>query len=75
MSRLKSDRINLGLAVCGLHCEKGVPKTAREIAAYCGCSYQRIQQIEARALRKIRAALYRDKVLREELFDHGFNIK
>lgn len=59
--------IDLGLAVCGLHCQKGVPKTAREIAAYCGCSYQRIQQIEARALRKIRAHLYRDVMTNDEL--------
>lgn len=54
---MKPDRINLGLAVSGLHSQKGVPRTCDDIASYCGCSRQRIQQIEERALRKLRYKL------------------
>ncbi len=58
------NQVDLGLAICGCHCQFGVPKTHSEIAAYCsfnpttkkwiGISRQRIQQIEERALRKLR---------------------
>jgi DNA-directed RNA polymerase sigma subunit (sigma70/sigma32) len=59
--------IDLGLAVSGLHARKGVPMTTREIAAFCGCSKQRITQIEERALRKLRNRLMfvKDPELRE----------
>ncbi len=59
--------IDLGLAVSRLHCTFGVPKTHHEIACYCGCSWQRIWQIEQKALRRIRKYLYRNKELRDEL--------
>jgi DNA-directed RNA polymerase sigma subunit (sigma70/sigma32) len=60
--------IDLGLAISSLHSHHGVPKTCDEIAAYCGCSWQRISQIEQKALRKLRLALlYRDKDLASEL--------
>ncbi len=59
--------IDIGLAISAHHSTLGVPRTAESIAAYCGCSRQRIQQLEHRGLRKIRAALYRDKELMEEL--------
>src|SRR5262245_63878018 len=55
--------IDLGLAILALTSEP--PHTAHTIAAYCGCSRQRIQQIEQKALRKLRAALYRDRILSE----------
>lgn len=67
--------IDLGLAISALSMQPGERRSTYQIAAFCGCSPQRIQQIEHRALRKIRAALYRDKQLQEELFDHGFRIK
>jgi DNA-directed RNA polymerase sigma subunit (sigma70/sigma32) len=55
--------IDLGLAILASTSEP--PHTCKTIAAYCGCSRQRIQQIEQKALRKFRAALYRDRTLRE----------
>jgi len=55
--------IDLGLAILASTTEP--PHTSQTIAAYCGCSRQRIQQIEQDALRKFRAALYRDRILRE----------
>ncbi len=64
---MKPNSIDLGLAISAHHCTLGAPKTAAEIAAYCGCSRQRLEQIEKKALRKLRATLYRDKKLREEL--------
>ena len=63
-SRLaRTANIALGLAILASTSEP--PHTSRTIAAYCGCSRQRIQQIEQKALRKFRAALYRDRILRE----------
>ncbi len=50
--------IDLGLAISGLYARKGVPMTHDEIAAYCGCSWQRIWQIEQRGLRKLRNRLH-----------------
>jgi DNA-directed RNA polymerase sigma subunit (sigma70/sigma32) len=59
--------IDLGLAILASTNEP--PHTCRTIAAYCGCSRQRIQQIEQNALRKFRAALYRDRTLKEAFED------
>lgn len=53
--------IDLGLAVSALSLKPGETRTQREIAAFCDCSYQRIQQIEWRALRKIRRHFMREK--------------
>ena len=61
--------IDLGLAILASTSEP--PHTARTIAAYCGCSRQCIQQIEQKALRKLRAALYRDRLL-SEAFENEF---
>jgi DNA-directed RNA polymerase sigma subunit (sigma70/sigma32) len=61
--------IDLGLAILASTSEP--PHTCRTIAAYCGCSRQRIQQIEQNALRKFRTALYRDRILREA-FENEF---
>jgi hypothetical protein len=55
--------IDLGLAILASTTEP--PHTAQTIAAYCGCSRQCIQQIEQKALRKLRAALYCDRILSE----------
>ena len=59
----RNANIDLGLAI--LASTSQPPHTSRTIAAYCGCSRQRIQQIEQKALRKLRAALYRDRILKE----------
>ena len=61
--------IDLGLAILASTSEP--PHTAKTIAAYCGCSRQRIQQIEQKALRKLRATLYRDRIL-SEAFENEF---
>jgi hypothetical protein len=56
------DSIDLGLAILS-SVEHRLPEGARrsqdEIAAYCECSKTRIQQIEERALRKMRMGLRR----------------
>jgi DNA-directed RNA polymerase sigma subunit (sigma70/sigma32) len=59
----RNANIDLGLAILASTSEP--PHTARTIAAYCGCSRQCIQQIEEKALRKLRAALYRNRMLSE----------
>ena len=59
----RNANIDLGLAILASTSEP--PHTAQTIAAYCGCSRQRIQQIEQKALRKLRAALYRNRILNE----------
>jgi predicted Fe-S protein YdhL (DUF1289 family) len=61
----KSARIDLGLALCRRTCAPGTGKTRQEIAAWAGCSPARIQQIEARALRKLRARLSSNAILRD----------
>jgi len=61
--RPRNANIDLGLAILASTSEP--PHTARTIAAYCGCSRQCIQQIEQKALRKLRAALYRNRTLSE----------
>jgi sigma-70-like protein len=63
----RSADIDLGLAILASTSEP--PHTCQTIAAYCGCSRQRIQQIEQKALRKLRGALYRDRILGEAFED------
>jgi hypothetical protein len=65
---------DLGLAISGATLQPGEMRTQQEIAwfveaAGAHCTRQRIQQVEEKALRKVRAALYRDKDLRKQL--HG----
>lgn len=50
----KHDRIGLGLAISGALLKPGERRSQRELAAFCDCSYQWIQQLESRALRKCR---------------------
>jgi hypothetical protein len=59
----RNANIDLGLAILASTSEP--PHTAQTIAAYCGCSRQCIQQIEQKALRKLRAALCRNRILSE----------
>jgi DNA-directed RNA polymerase sigma subunit (sigma70/sigma32) len=65
----RNGNIDLGLAILASTSEP--PHTCQTIAAYCGCSRQRIQQIEQKALRKLRATLDRDSILRDA-FEHEF---
>ncbi len=74
---MKPSHVDLGLAISEHHSTFGVPRTTASIASYCTydptkkiertISRQRIEQIEQRALRKVRAHLYRNPDLREEL--------
>src|SRR5262249_26764788 len=65
----RNANIDLGLAILASTSEP--PHSARTIAAYCGCSRQRIQQIEQKALRKLRETLFRDRILKEA-FENEF---
>ncbi len=77
LAKVHKASLDLGLAISGLHCTFGVPVTCQRIADYCtwnpvkNCaetvSRQAIERVERIALRKVRAALYRDKDLMEEL--------
>jgi len=62
--------IDLGLALLSTK-EWGMPfgcgRTLETISAFCGCSRQAIERIEKKAMRKVRAALYRDPALEKEL--------
>jgi hypothetical protein len=62
---------DLGLAISGATLQPGKTRTSVEIAAFCGCSKQNIQQIEKRALRKLRNRILfgtaTDKISRSEL--------
>jgi DNA-directed RNA polymerase sigma subunit (sigma70/sigma32) len=59
---------DLGLAI--LAATTKPPHDYREIAAYMGLSWQRVHQIEQRALRKLRLRLYQHKDLEKEFKDH-----
>ena len=48
--------IDLGLAICPIK-NRGKQLTLEEISAYCGCSRNRIHQIEQKALAKVRRLL------------------
>ena len=67
----RNANIDLGLAILASTSEP--PHTYQTIAAYCGCSRQRIQQIEQKALRKLRATLDRNRILREA-FENEFQV-
>lgn len=53
---VESREIDFGLAVMELTIQPGTKLKQGEIAAFCGCTRQRIQQIEAGALRKMHDA-------------------
>jgi len=56
--------IDLGLSILSAIAVPGVSYTYDEIAAFCGCSWQAIQHIEEKALRKIRIRLREQKIKR-----------
>lgn len=51
----KRKRVDLGLDLLARRAMPGAAYSHTEIAAWCGCSAERIRQIERRALRKVRA--------------------
>ncbi|HYG24499.1 MAG TPA: hypothetical protein VEH04_17100 [Verrucomicrobiae bacterium] len=53
-SRQKSDDIEFGLKLLTAIAEPGVRYDAAEIAAWCGCSRQAIEQLESKALARAR---------------------
>ena len=55
--RKNGSDIDLGLAILSCISNQGERRSQSEIAAFCGCSRQRIEQIEAKALRKLRTRL------------------
>jgi hypothetical protein len=58
----------LGLTLLSMHALPGVRYSFDEIAAWCGCTNSAIQQIEERALRKVRNFLqFRRPDILEEL--------
>jgi len=63
----REHRTDLGLAIAHAACLPGQRRTLEEIASFCACRNQNIRQIEQRALRKLRKALFfrRDPVLIE----------
>ena len=67
----KSSRVDLGIAILQAVAVPGVRYTHDEISAFAGCTRSAIQQIEARALHKLRRRLLlrKDPVLRE-LFEN-----
>ena len=56
--REKTANIDLGLAILSVLANPGEPLTLDDIAAWCGCSRQAIENIERRALKKLRNALF-----------------
>lgn len=56
-ARKGKEGVELGLAISRLSMKAGQTRTCRELAAYCGVSTQAIQQMERKALRKLRFRL------------------
>jgi len=72
MNHARKHAFDLGLAISGATMLPGERRTHHDIACFINaagahCSWQRCQQLEQRAFRKLRAALYRDKELAEAL--------
>jgi DNA-directed RNA polymerase sigma subunit (sigma70/sigma32) len=66
----KRARVNLGIDLAMLSAKPNQPMSCVEIAAWCGCSKQRIAMIEHAALNKIRRKLHPKSPLLEELKAH-----
>lgn len=61
--------VDLGLAISGALLAPGKTRTCVEIAAFAGCSKQNIEQLEKKALKKIRHRLFYQRDLRTALSD------
>jgi hypothetical protein len=60
--------VDLGLAISGATLAPGKTRTCVEIAAFAGCSKQNIEQLEKRALKKLRHHIfYKHPTLRDSL--------
>ncbi len=71
--RGKNCQIDLGLAVSALSLSYGQTRTPDELAAYCGCTRQQIDNIYQKALRKLYAAHFvRHDPSMQELHDHNY---
>jgi hypothetical protein len=57
----KSERIDLGLEILRVVKRPGQRLSIYDIAAFCDCAPQLIQQIEARALAKVRTAMAEER--------------
>jgi len=66
----KKPGVDLGLAISGALLPPGQRRTCVEIAAFAGCSKQNIEQLENRALKKLRSRILFSPELRELLSDH-----
>ena len=51
---IKKPSVDLGLAISGALLAPGKTRSLREIAAFCDCHYNNIEQIEKTALKKLR---------------------
>lgn len=58
----RSDRLDAGLNLLHATTPRGVSLSARQIAEACGVSRQAIEQIEQKAMRKLRWAVKRDSL-------------
>jgi hypothetical protein len=56
--RAATRHIDLGIAISGATLAPGKIRTREEIAAYAGCTKQNIEQLEHRALRKLRHEIF-----------------
>lgn len=63
--RNKDFDIDLGLAVSALSLVYGQTRTQEELKDFCNCDRRTIQNLEERALRKLRRAIMKDPGLRE----------
>jgi hypothetical protein len=70
----RDPNVDLGLAISGATLPPGKTRNCTEIAAYCGCSKQNIEQLENKALRKLRHKVLFTPELRETLADFLFQI-
>lgn len=66
-SRVRKSNIDLGLAISGATLGYRKCRTQSEIAEFCGCTKQNIEQIERAALAKCFAALKRLGVHRDTI--------
>lgn len=67
MGRKVREEVDLGIAIAHALTKPGQIRTSREIAAYANCLPQNIEQIEAKALRKLRVRF--GKQLLEHLYE------
>jgi hypothetical protein len=65
--KVKTERVNLGLALLSRHAVPGVPLALDDIAPWCGVTNAAISSIVQKALRKLRRKTQADPALAEFL--------